>query len=103
MFLVKTFNNIIIITTLCLDISTEVCWTEKNYPDLCMPISPCITLQWCFRDGKLVNLPWALLVPGDIVVLQPSQKIVAECYLLEVKKSSQFPLCSPLKCLNIYA
>ncbi|ODN05210.1 hypothetical protein Ocin01_01491 [Orchesella cincta] len=65
------------------DISSEVSWTEKNYPDLCMPISPCITLQWCFRDGKLVNLPWALLVPGDVVVLQPSQKIVAECCLLE--------------------
>lgn len=66
------------------DIATEVSWTEKNYPDLCMPISPCITLQWCFRDGKLVNLPWSLLVPGDVILLQPSQKIVAECCLLEV-------------------
>lgn len=55
-----------------------------------MPISPCITLQWCFRDGKLVNLPWALLVPGDIVVLQPSQKIVAECCLLEVRRSFNY-------------
>lgn len=38
--------------------ASEILWEEKNYPDLFMPVSPCISLQWCYRDGKLVNLPW---------------------------------------------
>lgn len=48
-------------------------WTEKNYPDLYSPLSPCITLQWTFRDGKLVNLPWALLVKNDIILMKPGK------------------------------
>lgn len=46
-------------------------WTQENYPDLCSPPSPCITLQWTYRDGKLVNLPWALLVKDDIILIRP--------------------------------
>lgn len=46
-------------------------WTEFNYPDLCSPLSPCITLQWTYRDGKLVNLPWALLVKDDVILMRP--------------------------------
>lgn len=38
-----------------------------------MPFSPSVTLQWTQRDGLLVNLPWALLVKGDIVHLKPGQ------------------------------
>lgn len=48
-------------------------WTEKNYPDLYAPLSPCITLQWTYRDGKLVNLPWALLVKDDIILIKPGK------------------------------
>lgn len=48
-------------------------WTEVNYPDLFSPLSPCITLQWTYRDGKLVNLPWALLVKDDIVLMRPGK------------------------------
>lgn len=48
-------------------------WTEENYPDLCSPLSPCITLQWTYRDGRLVNLPWALLVKDDIVIMRPGK------------------------------
>lgn len=48
-------------------------WTENNYPDLYSPLSPCITLQWTFRDGKLVNLPWALLVKDDIILMKPGK------------------------------
>ncbi|OXA57950.1 hypothetical protein Fcan01_07407 [Folsomia candida] len=62
--------------------ASEILWEEKNYPDLFMPVSPCISLQWCYRDGKLVNLPWALLVQGDVIVLHAAQKIVADCELL---------------------
>lgn len=48
-------------------------WKKDNYPHLCMPYSPSVTLQWTQRDGVLVNLPWALLVKGDIVLLKPGQ------------------------------
>lgn len=51
----------------------SICWTEKNYPDLYAPLSPCITLQWTYRDGKLVNLPWALLVKDDIILIKPGK------------------------------
>jgi len=75
--------------TFFLDLSSEIRWSTKDYPDLYMPLSPCITLQWCYRDNHLVNLPWAFLVPGDLILLQPAQKIVADCHLLLV--SSKYP------------
>ncbi|XP_026281983.1 transmembrane protein 94 isoform X2 [Frankliniella occidentalis] len=54
-------------------------WKPENYPHLCSPLSPCITLQWTHRDGKLVNLPWALLVAGDVVVMRPGQPAPGPC------------------------
>lgn len=42
-------------------------WTADNYPNLCCPLSPCVTLQWTYRDGIIVNLPWALLVRGRLI------------------------------------
>lgn len=45
--------------TLCKD------WKSTNYPHLCSPLSPCVSLQWTYRDGSIVNLPWALLVSGN--------------------------------------
>lgn len=51
-------------------------WTQENYPDLYSPPSPCITLQWTFRDGKLVNLPWALLVKDDVILIRPGKSNV---------------------------
>lgn len=42
-------------------------WTAENYPNLCCPLSPCVTLQWTYRDGIIVNLPWALLVRGRLI------------------------------------
>ncbi|XP_026670236.1 transmembrane protein 94 isoform X6 [Ceratina calcarata] len=49
-------------------------WDTENYPHLCSPLSPCLTLQWTYRDGHIVNLPWALLVAGDIIVIKPGQQ-----------------------------
>ncbi|XP_073997846.1 transmembrane protein 94-like protein l(2)k05819 isoform X2 [Rhodnius prolixus] len=54
-------------------------WKSENYPHLCSPYSPCITLQWTYRDGCLVNLPWALLCRGDVIVLRPGQPCPANC------------------------
>ncbi|KAJ8664808.1 hypothetical protein QAD02_006470 [Eretmocerus hayati] len=54
-------------------------WTPENYPHLCSPLSPCITLQWTYRDGHMVNLPWSLLVDGDIIVIKPGQHAPGYC------------------------
>ncbi|XP_035791329.1 transmembrane protein 94-like isoform X2 [Anopheles albimanus] len=59
----------------------ELCgdWTPDNYPHLCSPLSPCVTLQWTYRDGRIVNLPWALLVRGDHIVMRPGQVAPGTC------------------------
>ncbi|KAK2583635.1 hypothetical protein KPH14_009573 [Odynerus spinipes] len=54
-------------------------WDHENYPHLCTPLSPCLTLQWTYRDGQIVNLPWALLVVGDIIVMKPGQQSPGYC------------------------
>uniref|UniRef100_A0A182QD36 Cation-transporting P-type ATPase C-terminal domain-containing protein n=1 Tax=Anopheles farauti TaxID=69004 RepID=A0A182QD36_9DIPT len=54
-------------------------WTIDNYPHLCSPLSPCVTLQWTYRDGRIVNLPWALLVRGDHIVMRPGQVSPGTC------------------------
>lgn len=64
-----------------IELARELCkdWTIENYPNVCSPLSPCVTLQWTFRDGKIVNLPWALLVRGDVIVIRPGQSAPGEC------------------------
>lgn len=57
----------------------RVKWKEEYYPHLCAPYSPCVTLQWTYRDGTIVNLPWALLVEGDVIVLRPGQEVPGHC------------------------
>lgn len=77
-------------------------WTPQNYPNPCCPVSPCVSdinskidtknirflmdclfsqvsLQWTYRDGHIVNLPWALLVRGDVIVIRPGQSAPAAC------------------------
>lgn len=54
-------------------------WTAENYPNLCCPLSPCVTLQWTYRDGIIVNLPWALLVRGDHIIIRPGQVAPGQC------------------------
>ncbi|XP_071444767.1 transmembrane protein 94 isoform X3 [Hetaerina americana] len=68
--------------------SEKVQWSSNNYPHLCSPYSPCITLQWTYRDGRLVNLPWALLVAGDVVLMRPGQQAPGKCVSLEDKEGS---------------
>lgn len=60
----------------------SICWTADNYPHLCSPLSPCITLQWTYRDNKLVNLPWALLVKDDIILMRPGTENKQICSLI---------------------
>ncbi|XP_053682636.1 transmembrane protein 94 isoform X2 [Sabethes cyaneus] len=67
----------------------ELCkdWTTSNYPHICSPLSPCVTLQWTYRDGKIVNLPWALLVRGDYIVMRPGQVSPGTCTEISGKRS----------------
>lgn len=59
-------------------------WSPPNFPNLCSPASPCITLQWTYRDGKVVNLPWALLVKGDVIIIRPGQVSPGLCTPIDV-------------------
>lgn len=54
-------------------------WDANNFPHIYSPLSPCVSLQWCYRDGNVVNLPWALLVRGDYVILRPGQSAPEDC------------------------
>lgn len=63
-------------------------WTRNNYPNICSPVSPCVTLQATYRDGELTNLPWALLVKGDYIVMRPGQTAPGLC--TEIKGSRSF-------------
>jgi hypothetical protein len=48
-------------------------WQPSNYPHLHTPLSSSVVLQWTLRNGSLVNLPWALLVEGDVILIKPGQ------------------------------
>ncbi|CAH0563701.1 unnamed protein product [Brassicogethes aeneus] len=73
-------------------------WTAENYPNLFTPFSPCITLQWTYRDNKLVNLPWSLLVKDDVILVRPGQASPGYCEALD--KNSEYQL---LHAKEIYA
>lgn len=75
-------NEIQLAQILCRD------WTTLNYPNVSNPMSPCVTLQWTYRDGKIVNLPWALLVKGDVIVIRPGQS--APGYCVEITGKTEF-------------
>ncbi|XP_073698786.1 transmembrane protein 94-like [Garra rufa] len=50
----------------------------RGTEDLFAPLSPAVSLQWTYRDGKLVNLPVSLLVEGDIISLRPGSEAPTE-------------------------
>jgi hypothetical protein len=62
-------------------------WKDINYPDLCSPLSPCISLVWTYRDNRLVNLPTALLVEGDIIVLRLGSTSPGACHEINNNKN----------------
>lgn len=62
-------------------------WKTINYPHLCSPLSPCITLSWTYRDGELVNLPTALLVEGDHIVMRLGSTAPGNCHEVQSKSS----------------
>lgn len=54
-------------------------WKSTNYPHLCSPMSPCISLCWTYRDHEIVNLPTVLLVENDVIVLRLGQVAPGNC------------------------
>jgi hypothetical protein len=67
-------------------LATRSCyWLPENYSRLCSPFSPCITLQWTYHDGHLINLPWAFLVTADVIMICPGQQVPGNCIPLEVR------------------
>ena len=80
--------------------------TVRYYPHLNTPQSPCISLQWTFRDHKRINLPTPLLVDGDIILLSPGRAAPAKCRSIEsaVPNSTHLTQVSPESnteyCLN---
>jgi hypothetical protein len=61
---------------------------ELECSDLFEPSSECIHLQWTFRDEKLVNIPWMLLVPGDKIHMRPGREAPCLCRELTVTNST---------------
>lgn len=75
-----------------------IAWsTGKFCPQLHLPQSPCITLQWTLRDGHKVNLPALLLVKGDVIYLCP----VIELSHCSKSLKSVMLLCRVRQCLAI--
>lgn len=64
-----------------IDAAITLCdeWEPTNYPHIYSPLSPCVSLQWTYRNGRIVNLPWALLVAGDYVLIRPGQIVPVDC------------------------
>ncbi|XP_065065440.1 transmembrane protein 94-like [Rhopilema esculentum] len=65
-----------------------------TYIDIKCPKSPSITMTGTYRDNKLVNLPWNLLVEGDVVVLGPSETAPTQIkQIVNEKCYRSFPFC----------
>ncbi|KAJ8928345.1 hypothetical protein NQ314_019075 [Rhamnusium bicolor] len=54
--------------------------------------------SWTYRDNKLVNLPWSLLVKDDIILVKPGQ--ISPGYCESIDKHSEYPL---LHAKEVYA
>ena len=65
-------------------------WIPQNYPHLHTPLSSSVVLQWTLRNGSLVNLPWALLVEGDVILIKPGQVKFEEKMKVPMKKVLRF-------------
>lgn len=62
-------------------------WKSINYPHLCSPLSPCISLVWTYRDNEIVNLPTALLVEGDMIVMKLGAASPGNCREVNTKST----------------
>lgn len=61
-------------------VKDHINWSQSNYPHLHTPLANSIILQWTIRDKKQVNLPWALLVEKDLILIKPGQTAPGLCH-----------------------
>ena len=69
-------------------VSEGVRWQPDDYMSLFSPQTSSIMLQWTFRDGYLVNLPWTLLVMDDVIMLRPGKIAPTHVRILAVRKAA---------------
>lgn len=63
--------------------SSGVQWDRAGLSvGLHQPQSPCISLQWTWRDMQRINLPIPLLVNGDVITVRPGHRAPGRCSLL---------------------
>lgn len=77
----------LILEDIKLGITLSKDWNTSNYPHLCSPLSPCISLVWTYRDNELVNMPTALLVEGDTIVMRLGATAPGNCREVNSKSS----------------
>lgn len=77
----------LILDDINLGITLSKDWKSINYPHLFSPMSPCISLIWTYRDYELVNLPTALLVEGDYIVLKLGGTAPGNCRQVNFKSA----------------
>ena len=58
----------------------DTSWSPSQYPNLHTPSSASLFLQRTVRDGVTLNLPWALLVSEDVILLRPGDTAPASCH-----------------------
>ena len=75
----------LILSEIQLAVTLSKDWKTNNYPHLCSPLSPCISLMWTYRDGEIVNLPTTLLVEGDIIVMRLGSTAAGNCHEVQSK------------------
>lgn len=61
-------------------------WDSQDYLHKNNPQSPCISTQWTYRDGVLVDLPIILMVKGDVILLRPGHTVPVQCQELKVNQ-----------------
>ena len=66
------------------EVSPRLDWPgPQNYPHLHTPLTASVILQWTIRDREQVNLPWALLVKGDLIMMKPGQSAPGLCHSVD--------------------
>ncbi|RWS16661.1 uncharacterized protein B4U79_14914 [Dinothrombium tinctorium] len=85
------------------DLMNNVCaireWKSgEHYPLLHLPQSPCISLQWTFRDNRHINLPSPLIVKGDVILMCPGHVAPGHCRRIDTREdNSEFSSAAPLE------
>ncbi|XP_047127529.1 transmembrane protein 94 isoform X2 [Hydra vulgaris] len=70
------------------EIDETVTWSDNQYPSLTLPDSRSFTLVWTYRDGHVVNLPWNLVVEGDVIILGSGAVALTRCKEIQTDDTS---------------